>query len=133
GGKKLKEKEFDSQTEEHEDVSSATEVENTSFNDTTSSELNEQSEFQFAAETENEHDLTEELEAKEEEITTNSSNIVSLERKREQNNIDEGIKWLHKAIAAGDIESMSEIAYLYLSGTGIPKNIHEGRKWLERA
>ncbi len=62
-----------------------------------------------------------------------NAQVIDLSKKREQFGVDEGIKWLRRAAHSGDIWSMTELAYLMLTGTKVAQDLEEGRKMAEKS
>lgn len=62
-----------------------------------------------------------------------NAQVIDLSKKREQFGVDEGIKWLRRAAHSGDIWSMTELAYLMLTGTKVAQDLEEGERWLRKA
>lgn len=48
-------------------------------------------------------------------------------------NYPEGVKWLRRAVDAGNVDAMNELARLYMQGQGVPKDIKESVALTRRA
>lgn len=77
--------------------------------------------------------LEEQLDEETTSLEEQQTEVIDLQKKREFDKTQEGLKWLKKAAEMGDTGSMNELAFQFLTGTGVERDISEGEKWLHRS